>query len=231
MDEFSDLDLVVACEAEHFAGLMNDRTALAATLGPLVAAFTGEHVGEPRVMICLYGPPALHVDIKVLAIADLAIRVDTPLVLWERDERMSAALAMSAAAYPMPDAQWIEDRFWVWIHYAALKIGRGELQEAFDFLSFLRGTVLGPLGLQRAGRRPMGVRHVEADPGLAMQLAGTLGGLDRLQLIGALRHAVTLYRSLRDGSALHRSDAERVALDFLERVDVRNAVLDTEQRS
>jgi hypothetical protein len=30
----------------------------------LLVGFTGEHVGEPRVLICLYGPPVLHVDLK-----------------------------------------------------------------------------------------------------------------------------------------------------------------------
>ena len=74
-------------------------------------------------------------------------------------------------AYPPPDARWIEDRFWVWVHYAALKIARGELQESFDFLSYLRVFVLGPLGSVRAGRKPIGVRRVEDDPELAARLA------------------------------------------------------------
>ena len=215
MDEFSDLDLVLACAAPDHASLMDDRAALARRLGPLVAAFTGEHVGEPRVLICLYGPPALHVDIKVVAIADLAQRVDQPVVLWERDGRMSAAYATGAGAYPQPDAQWLEDRFWVWIHYAALKIGRGELQEAFDFLSYLRVTVLGPLGLARAGLRPAGVRRVEAAPALAKQLAATLGTLERRALLEALDHAVALYLELRPSHVAANVAAERVARDFL----------------
>ncbi len=53
MDAFSDLDLVVGVEPEAFGALMAARRDLAAALGPLVAAFTGEHVGEPRVLICL----------------------------------------------------------------------------------------------------------------------------------------------------------------------------------
>lgn len=59
MDAFSDVDLILVCKPEDHPGLMRDRVALAEKLGPLVAAFTGEHVGEPRLMICLYGPPAL----------------------------------------------------------------------------------------------------------------------------------------------------------------------------
>lgn len=218
MDAFSDLDLVLACEPGDHAGLMQDRAALAGKLGPLVAAFTGEHVGEPRLLICLYGPPALHVDIKVVVLGDLASRVDEPVVLWERDGRMTAAYAAGAGAWPQPDAQWIEDRFWVWVHYAAGKIARGELQEAVDFLSYLRVNVLGPLGLLRGGRKPAGVRRVEADPALARQLADTLGALDRQALADALNNAVAAYRELRPSSIALRLEAERVAMHFLDEV-------------
>src|SRR5437764_1071184 len=48
MDEFSDLDLVVVCRDEHQPELLRGAPAFAAGLGPLLACFTGEHVGEPR---------------------------------------------------------------------------------------------------------------------------------------------------------------------------------------
>ncbi|MGI8779963.1 MAG: nucleotidyltransferase domain-containing protein [Solirubrobacteraceae bacterium] len=55
MDEFSDLDLVVVCrDGDH--GAAPDVRDLAAAIGPLLAAFTGDHVGEPRLLIALYGP-------------------------------------------------------------------------------------------------------------------------------------------------------------------------------
>jgi predicted nucleotidyltransferase len=215
MDAYSDLDLVVACEPGDLQGLLGDRAVLAARLGVLVAAFTGEHVGEPRLLICLYADPALHVDIKVVPLGDLHSRVDEPVVLWEREQRMSEALAKGRAAYPPPDAQWIEDRFWVWVHYGALKIGRGELQEALDFLSFLRVTAIGPLGLARAGLTPAGVRRVEQDPGLAQRLGRTVAQLDRLSLIAALENAVDLYRDVRPASIVFRRQAEAVAADYL----------------
>ncbi|MBI2206762.1 MAG: hypothetical protein HYU41_23240 [Candidatus Rokubacteria bacterium] len=47
--------------------------------------------------------------------------------------------------------QWIEDRFWVRMHYIAAKIARGELFEAIDGLVFVRSRVLGPLILSEAG--------------------------------------------------------------------------------
>src|SRR5688500_16195877 len=53
MDEFSDVDLVIAVAPEHEAAVSRDRQAIAASLGPLLVAFTGEHVGEPRLLICL----------------------------------------------------------------------------------------------------------------------------------------------------------------------------------
>ena len=119
MDAFSDLDLVVAVEPAAYASVLEDRKRIAGGLGPLLAAFTGEHVGEPRVLICLYGPPLLHVDLKFVSLPDLADRVEDPAVLWERDGRMRTALTGRPAAFPAPAPQWIEDRFWVWIHYGA----------------------------------------------------------------------------------------------------------------
>ena len=148
MDEFSDLDLLVAVEPEGHDAVMADRRRIADSLGPLLAAFTGEHVGEPRLFICLYdGAPILHVDLKFVALDDAAERVEDPAVLWERDGRLTLALAKGTAVYPRPDPPWIEDRFWVWVHCAATKTGRGEVFETLDGLSFLRRVVLGPLAL------------------------------------------------------------------------------------
>src|SRR5262249_13982972 len=59
MDEFSDLDFVVICRDEHQPELLREAPAFAARLGPLLAWFTGEHGGEPRLLFTLYGPPPL----------------------------------------------------------------------------------------------------------------------------------------------------------------------------
>ena len=157
MDEFSDLDLVIAVEPNHYKSIVTDRHRIAGSLGDLLAAFTGEHVGEPRLLVCLYnGSPILHVDLKFLSLSDLAQRVEDPYVLWEREGRFTKTLKEGIAQYPTPNLQWIEDRFWAWIHYVTAKIGRGELFEALEGLSFLRTTVLGPLALLRSGARPPG---------------------------------------------------------------------------
>lgn len=65
MDEYSDLDLVIVYDNAYRNEIMEQRIQLAEELGQLLSAFTGEHVGEPRLVICLYGPPLLHVDLKV----------------------------------------------------------------------------------------------------------------------------------------------------------------------
>jgi len=47
MDEFSDLDLVIAVEPIPYDSFVAERHRIAGSLGPLLAAFSGEHVGEP----------------------------------------------------------------------------------------------------------------------------------------------------------------------------------------
>lgn len=219
MDEWSDLDLIVATETSDHARVMAERQEIAGSLGPLLAAFTGEHVGEPRLLICLYDTaPPLHVDLKFVSLPDAALRVEDPAILWERDGRLTRALAHAPAAYPEPDRQWIEDRFWIWAHYAAAKIGRGELFEAIDLLSYLRAHVLGPLASMTSGVRPSGVRRLE---GLAPEHAGplraTIAAYDAGDCLRALKACVDLYRALRSaGPAIARGEAaERAAMQYV----------------
>ena len=204
---------------------MAARIDIARGLGPFLAGFPGDHVGEPRVLICLYGPPLLHVDLKFVRLEDAADRVEDPEVLWERDGRLSAALAQSEAHYPQPDLQWIEDRFWVWIHYGAVKIARGELFEALGFLAFLRERVLGPLALKSRGATPCGVRRLEtAAPDFARELRATVATYDAASCVAALGTAADLYRRLRgqlaDSNLVLDSAAEQATLAYLEGLDL-----------
>lgn len=223
MDEFSDLDLIIAVEPAHQVDVMAERMRIAASLGELLAAFTGEHVGEPRVLICLYEAPLLHVDLKFVSLEDVAKRVEDPLVLWERNGRLSYALEHGEAEYPARSLEWIEDRFWIWVHYAGTKIARGELFETIDFLSFLRGTVLGPLALARAGARPSGVRKIEAiAPAFAVELRRTVASHDAADCLRALRACVEIYRSLTPPrSSDKRQRAEDAAMKYLTEVEQR----------
>ena len=206
--------------------MLDDRPRIAGSLGPLLAAFTGEHVGEPRVLICLYGPPLLHVDLKFVSLPDVAERVEDPEVLWEREGRVTEALRGGEARFPAPDRQWIEDRFWVWVHYGAGKIGRGELFETHDLLAFLRARVLGPLALQAAGARPSGVRRIETSaPARAREMQATLAAHTAASCAAALRAAAEMYRTLRAEAARRRSsggrEAETAAMTYLDDVERR----------
>jgi hypothetical protein len=225
MDEFSDLDFVVVCRDEHQPELLNEAPAFAAGLGPLLACFTGEHVGEPRLLIALYGPPPLHVDLKFVADRDLDDRVEDGLVLWQRDGAVEAALRRAEAVWPRPpDPQWIEDRFWVWVHYGAAKVGRGELFECLDVLAAFRGMVFGPLIALGRGQRAAGVRRLERlAPDLVPALAATVGDHTAEGCLAALRASVDLYRRLRGDAAglVRRGDAEAASLDYLAEIQAR----------
>src|SRR5690349_12034964 len=160
-DRYSDLDCVLVAEAEPYASVLADRRTLAARIGSLLHAFTGEHVGEPRLMICLYETPTLHVDFKVVTLEALKERVENPIIVWARDNRISDVLARSEARWPHRSAEWFEERFWIWVHYGAMKIGRGEIFEALDMFAFLRRQVFGPLLAEQAGLRQYEVRRIE----------------------------------------------------------------------
>ena len=225
MDEFSDLDLVIAVDPLHYESVMADRRRIVGSLGPLLAAFTGEHVGEPRLLVCLYdGAPLLHVDLKFVALPDIAKRVEDPAVLWEREGQLTRSLEGGIAKFPNLDLQWIEDRFWVWLHYATAKIGRGEIFEALECLSFFRITVLGPLALLRSRARPAGVRKLERlAPEYIRSLQSTVASYDAIDCLRALRACAELYRSLRVNIAEveFRQAAERAALQYLSDVEQR----------
>jgi len=220
LDEQSDLDLIVVPVLEAAPDVLREGADLARGLGPLLAAFPGDHVGELRLLICLFGPPLLHVDFKFLSTDELSHRVEDPVVLWDRRGRVREALSTSKGVYPSPRFQWMEDRFWVWMHYTATKIARGELFEAIDALTFVRARVLGPLLLAEAGAQPNGVRRVEgAAPGDVAILRRTVPAPDRDSCRDALLATVDLYTALRERSApatvVRRGDAERAVRDFL----------------
>ena len=224
MDEYSDLDLVIAIAPEHYSSVMNERYDIAASLGQLTSGFTGEHVGEPRVFICLYDDPILHVDFKFVSLDDIAQRVEDPFILWEKQGCLTEGFSHGIAKFPQPDHKWIEDRFWVWIHYACTKIGRGELFDAVDFISFLRINVLGPLGLKQAGCRPTGVRKIEMlAPEFAVKLRSTITGYDAVECLHALRSCVDIYRSLRSDwkKTETNSKAEHTAMKYLSSIEKR----------
>lgn len=220
LDEFSDLDLILVTRDK----ISHDKAkmlAYAQKLGHLLNGFTGEHVGEPRVLICLYDRPLLHVDIKFLTPEELTERVETPHILMDKGNQLQQAFEKSEPHFPYPDNQWIEDRFWIWVHYVLLKTGRGEYMEAVDFFGFLRMTVFGPLLQIKNGNQPRGVRKVETalDKADFKSLKLTLPAYSKESVLEALRHSIELYKSLRTalfaGQVELRNETEQKVMDYL----------------
>jgi predicted nucleotidyltransferase len=224
IDEFSDLDLIIVTKQK----ISSDKNLMfdyAKRLGNFLSGFTGEHVGEPRVLICLYDSPLLHVDIKFVTLDEFHTRIETPILLLDRNGQLEKAINNSQAKFPYPDYQWIEDRFWTWIHYALLKIGRGEYLEVFDFMGFLRMVVFGPLLHIKNGNLPRGVRKVEKDldsEDLA-KLKLTLPTYDKQALLKSLRNAVLLYRQIRtelyDNKVYLNNYSEKRVMEYFDDIE------------
>jgi hypothetical protein len=222
IDEFSDLDLILVTKNK----ITDDKEIMleyANRFGKLLTGFTGEHVREPRVLICLYDDPLLHVDIKFVTLEEFHTRIEKPVILFDTDNQLQNAISNSKAKFPYPDYQWIEDRFWVWIHYIVLKIGRGEYFEALDGLSFIRSVVLGPLLLIKNEKLPRGVRKLESqlDPKELETLKQTIATHNLSLLFHALKNCVDLYRGLRkslyDSGVSLQTEAEKRVIELFEK--------------
>lgn len=200
LDVHSDLDFVIVAQDEYYADVMAARMDFAEALPDFLTAFTGEHVGEPRLLICLYGPPLLHIDLKFVLAADLDRQIEQRAVLYARDPQdIARRTGAAVVSWPNLPPDWFEARAWIWLHYAATKLARGELYEAIGMLAFFRDQVLGPLLCRRAGLSQRGVRRLEAfglDPD--GRLADTLAGHDAGSVRAAILSAIDLYLALRD---------------------------------
>lgn len=138
LDEYSDLDFLIVVDDKSYEEVIEERLLIVEQFGTLVSAFTGEHVGEPRLIISLYDSPILHVDFKFTTLDGLLDRVEDSAILYEENNCITKIYSKKEAHFPTPDLQWIEDRFWIWVHYACTKIGRRELFETIDFFIFFK---------------------------------------------------------------------------------------------
>jgi predicted nucleotidyltransferase len=223
LDEYSDLDLVLVTKEK----ISTDRQKMiqhAGRFGKLLAAFTGEHVGEPRLLICLYDDPLLHVDIKFVTLEEFADRIETPHILLDKHGGLAHVIQNTEPVFSWRGYQWIEDRFWTWVHYAAVKIARGELMEAFDFFSDIRRMVLGPLLHIKNGKLPKAVRKIEMQlPAHDLEkLRGTIPSYTGAALVTALENAVELYRDLSrelfTDDILRQAEAEKKVMACLQQL-------------
>lgn len=199
-DPYSDLDFVIVVDGESHDDVMATRRQFAERVGGLLSAFTGEHVGEPRLLICLHGPPLIHVDLKFVVPEDLSHLVERPAVLFARDaEDIEARLDAATIRWPDLPPEWFEQRAWIWLHYGAAKLGRGELFEAMGMLAFFRDQVLGPMLHRRAGRPQRGVRRMEMSSGTERELlTRTVATHDADSVRNALAAAMDAYLDLRN---------------------------------
>ena len=224
LDDFSDIDLVMVTK-EKISHKKDRMMEYANKLGNLLTAFTGEHVGETRLLICLYDDPLLHVDIKFVTLDEFKERVEDPYVLLDNNGFLKEVIQTTTSQWPPLEYQWVEDRFWTFIHYGLLKIGRGEYFEALDFLSFLRITVLGPLLHIKHGNLPRGVRKVETKltENDFQKLKGTVATHDKQSLMTAVLNAILIYKDLRselfDPTVTCRQQAEERVMEFYESLD------------
>ncbi|MCW7471015.1 aminoglycoside 6-adenylyltransferase [Leptospira kanakyensis] len=219
LDEYSDLDIVLVVEENSFQ-TFEEMNQLANSLGNLLSSFTGEHVGEKKLLICLFDSPLLHVDLKFVSLADFHFRVENPVIIYDKSNLIPDVYKNSLPQWPKFDFQWVEDRFWVWIHYAATKIGRGELFEAIDFLSFLRTSVIGPMFHIKYDQNPRGVRKLELI--LSSQelndLKKTYPSFEKHSIIKAFQDVSNMYVYLRNlliRDLKLRNETKERSLDFL----------------
>ena len=221
IDGFSDLDLVIVC-ADSSVPDPQEMRSFANKLGMVVSSFTGEHVGEPSLLICLYRDPLVHVDLKFSTPSELKKRPYDPVVVWERESAVSDIIAEVQATSPAPNMQWIEDRFWTWVHYGALRMGRREIFELVGFLGFLREQVLGPIALHAAGFPPFGVRKIEQYiPEFVPRLEKTVPAYDLASCYAALLATIEIYKELRDDldeNVVPNTSAESESMRFLNHV-------------
>jgi predicted nucleotidyltransferase len=224
MDMYSDIDLLLVVEPNHYTEVMSERKSLADKYGKILSNFTGEHVGEPRLLICLYAEPLMHVDLMFTNLDDLIGKPFSHEILWERDKRITSAVQPQSSKHKPIAPQWVEDRFWVWIHYLAVKIGRGELFETLDGLAFIRSRVFGPLIVSRLGKQSFGVRRIERlAPEYSDRLGQCVAGHDSAECLAAVRACIDLYQSFRGdfGDVVLRSEAEAAAMDYLSEIERR----------
>jgi len=223
LDEYSDLDLILITK-NKIGGNKEKMTAYVKSFGDFISGFTGEHVGEPRVLICLFDNPLLHVDIKFLTLPEFADRVENPVVLFERENQLTEIIKTTKAQWPLLDYQWIEDRFWTWVHYVAGKAARGEYFECIDGIDFIRAKVLAPLLQIKNKKKPRAMRKVETEltlPDLE-NLKITIAQYNKESIIKALDNAVSIYKSLRRKlyaeNVQLQTRAEKKSLEYLKEI-------------
>ncbi|PCJ14905.1 MAG: oxalate:formate antiporter [Candidatus Cloacimonadota bacterium] len=222
-DQFSDIDFVISVDPNSYDEVLEDKVNIVSSIALFLTGFTGEHVGDKRLLICLYDSPLLHVDFKFVSLNDVPNETSNSCLIWQRDTRFGEALSKIRVIPQSIDFQWIEDRFWIWIHYVGTKVARGEKFEVLEFLSFIRTNVLVPLGLFEAGQSGFGVRKLEfLAPEFAQELKETVASYDQKSLESAVKSCIRIYINLRTkikAKGLHHHlDCQKATMDFIDSI-------------
>jgi predicted nucleotidyltransferase len=225
MDEFSDLDLVIVVDNYYYEDVMSERFEIINEFGELLSAFTGEHVGEPRLVIALFKicDELMHIDFKFVSVNDLSNRVEDATIIFEKNKTITNEFGKKQAEFPPLNYQNIEDKFWIWIHYGTVKIGRGEVFEAIEFISFLRQNVIGPMILVKNNKLPKGVRKIELNNFKEVEvLKKTVPEYSRKSCIKSLEIIIKLYLELREeifeGKIILRKEAQTESIKYLNQI-------------
>jgi hypothetical protein len=217
-DEYSDLDMQLVVEDGQVEQLVPKLRTMADQAGPVVAAFTAEHVGLPHMLIVLY-EDLVHADFEPLEISRVGSRNAgmSTHVLWERDPAVSASLGVEDVQEDRAAALgWLESRIWTWSWYVQTKILRGELYEALGGLQEIRDSVLFRLLAMHRDERPSSARRAEGRVGpWRHQFAATIPALAQASAMDALKSSIRLYLDLADPLqkqfGIHPADRARAA--------------------
>ncbi|TGM74776.1 aminoglycoside 6-adenylyltransferase [Leptospira bouyouniensis] len=223
-DIFSDLDFVIITKNNSQFSI-SEMTSFAKNSGDFLIGFTGEHVGENKLLICLFDNPVTHIDFKFTQLKDFYSRIENPVIIYDKSDFLENIYKETVPLWPKPDLQWIENRFWVWIHYAATKLGRKEFFETIDFISFLRANVIGPLFHLKYNKDPRGVRKLEffLDQNEISQLRKTIPNYSFESIKDSLMELIEIYRNLRSLVFTKNINinfkVEEIAINYLEKIN------------
>jgi hypothetical protein len=196
--EFTDLELVFLCAPISFGDCAADLKGLADALGPLLLSYEQEKSDAEREITCLYDEPLRRIDLRLLP-TDGAAMLHNPKVLWERDGALTNELAKYRDQVPPIDLQWMEDRFWLWMHSAATALKEGAVFEALHQMSCLRTRILAPMLLRKQAQPIDALKRLEQAGGEELSsLRATVPLYDARSCELSLREAAKLYVGLRE---------------------------------
>lgn len=193
---------MILCQDNQLSNLIKRKEEFTEKIGELLSISTGDHLAVKNLLICLYDKPLMHIDLKFLEKDELPLRTEDPVILWQRDSLFSKLLTLSRPHIDEADIQFIENHFWIWLHYACSKLERGEVFEVVFQTGFLR-IAIATLYYHSYNISPRGVRRFEQlMPNEIAAFSKTVPTYTYDSCHNALCHLVDLYVSIRNSAKL-----------------------------